>query len=111
MSEGSPRWIILQTTLCDGTIPYFAPDDTKVNYSSFLFFSPRDAKRELLEHYSDLVAIHLEKLDEWDDDDFPDFDGWIEQVDYYPEDHFIAGESFEWKPADVYGFFGMEVPK
>lgn len=109
MSEGSPRWALLQTTIAHAIQPLCAPDDQKVNYSSFLFFSPRDAKRALLEMWADTIGAELEDLSSYNDDDLPVLDGWIEAVELWP-DKSISAEGFEWSVADIYGFFGMEVP-
>lgn len=110
MAESVSGWAIVFETICSGLQPYFAPDAEKVDYSSFLFFSQRDAKKALLEAWQSEIESHMENPDDYEDDDIPSCDGWIIPVDLH-DDKVISGEEFAWTKEDIYGFFGMEVPK
>lgn len=110
MSESSTRWAVLRVTEVGGIQPYSAPDSWRVNYQSFLFFSPRDAKLDLLDAWKCQVDAHFDHPEDYEDDDIPSFDGWVQQVELHP-DGAITSEDFEWTVQDIYGFFGMEVPK
>lgn len=104
------RFAALQMTLMGGVQPYWAPDDNKIDYTSFLFVTAREAKLNILEDWMLMIEAQIEHPEDWDDDDFPACEGWVQQVELHPDGTITSGD-FEWSPQDIYDFFGMEVPK
>ena len=107
--ESAKRWALIQITELYGEMPYFAPDAEKVNYSSFLFASPRDAKMAALNILKDEVDAHLRNPDDYEDDVLPEGCAIIIPVELW-ENNTITSEIFDWQVEIIYGFFGMDVP-